>query len=72
MGMLRVLLSTPARLAFGGVPRSFAVLRIAPIASAAVTSDAIVAPKGAAELRALSVDEVVDFVVKVLRVAGAG
>lgn len=68
--MLRVLLSTPARLAFGGVPRSFAVLRIAPIASAAVTSDnAIVAPKGAAELRALSVDEVVDFVVKGLHVS---
>ena len=93
--MLRVLLSTPTRLEFGGGPLSFAVLRVAPTAAstvrlvarplassfgrlvgcaslralstvvtpnatAAVTSDyAVVAPKG---LRALSVDEVVDFV----------
>ena len=32
-GMLRVLLSTPSRLAFGGVPCSFSVL-VVPIASA--------------------------------------
>ena len=32
--MLRVLLSSPTRLACGGVPRSFAVLRVGPIAAA--------------------------------------
>ena len=94
--MLRVLLSTPTRLAFGGVLRSSAVLRVAPtaadsarlvarplaslfcrfsgftslralstvatpIASAANKSDDAV-PKCAAELRSLTVDQVVNFV----------
>jgi hypothetical protein len=96
--MLRVLLSTPTRLAFGGVLRSSAVLRVAPtaaesarlvarplaslfcrfsgstllralstvatpIASAANTrDDAVIAPKSAAEIRALNVLGVVNFV----------
>jgi len=95
--MLRVLLTTPTRLAFWGVPRSFAVLRVvptaadsarlvarphassfcrfsiftslrtlstvaSPMASAANKIDDAVSPKGASELRSLTVDQVVDFV----------
>ena len=91
--MQRALFAAPTRLAFGGVPRSFALLRVAPtaavtarlvarpprflgfappralsggtvaIASAAdINNGAIFAPKGAAELRVLTVDQVVDFV----------
>jgi hypothetical protein len=94
--MLRVLLSSPTRLAFRGDLRSFSVLRVAPtaptarlgtrplvssfdrlvsfaslrtlstvatpMASAAITSFDAVSPKGAAELRSLTVDQVVSFV----------
>ena len=93
--MQRVLLAARVRLTFGGVPRSFAMLRVAPTAaatarfvarppalslrryleftplralSAVATPIALaadrsdVAPKCAAELRTLTVDQVVNFV----------